>query len=164
MENKYVGYLLLGISLVIIVIILLFNSALQTIVNTSCSAVGHGDSCPMYDTITQQTILSVIIVFLVVLVALFLILSKPQKEFIFKTRTIEKKIQKKKLDTSDLKEEEKQVLELIQSNKAVFQSALIEKTGFGKAKMTRIIDRLEGKGFVERKRRGMTDVVVLKDI
>ena len=40
---------------------------------------------------------------------------------------------------------------------------LIEKTGFGKAKMTRIIDRLEGKGFVERKRRGMTNVVVLDD-
>jgi len=27
--------------------------------------------------------------------------------------------------------------------------------------MTRILDRLEGKGFVERKRRGMTNVVVL---
>ena len=37
-----------------------------------------------------------------------------------------------------------------------------QKTNFGKAKMTRIIDRLEGRGFVERKRRGMTNVVVLK--
>jgi len=40
---------------------------------------------------------------------------------------------------------------------------LIEKTGFGKAKMTRIIDRLEGRCFVERKRRGMTNIVVLKE-
>jgi len=59
--------------------------------------------------------------------------------------------------------QEKQVLDLVIENKAVFQADLIEKTGFGKAKMTRIIDRLEGQGIVERKRRGMTNVVVLKD-
>ena len=29
--------------------------------------------------------------------------------------------------------------------------------------VSRIIDRLEGKGFVERKRRGMTNVVVMKE-
>tara|TARA_Y100000310_G_scaffold79304_3_gene76019 strand:- start:11104 stop:11229 length:126 start_codon:yes stop_codon:yes gene_type:complete len=33
----------------------------------------------------------------------------------------------------------------------------------GKAKVSRIIDRLENKDIVERKRRGMTNVVVLKD-
>ena len=52
---------------------------------------------------------------------------------------------------------------MIQNNKAIFEADLIYKTGFGKAKMTRIIDRLEGKGFVERKRRGMTNVVVMKE-
>lgn len=163
MENKYVGYLLLGVSLIMIIIIFLFNNALKVIVNTSCADAGHGDSCPMYDTITQQTTLSIVIVSLVVLVAIFLILSKPQKEIILQTKTIEKKVPKKTYDLSNLKPEEKQVFELIQNNKAVFQSDLIEKTQFGKAKMTRIIDRLEGKNFVERKRRGMTNVVVLKD-
>jgi len=104
---------------------------------------------------------------LLIIVSLILIFSKPQKEIqkevIFKTRTVEKKTPKKKIDTSELKQDEKQVLELIQNNKAIFQADLIEKTGFGKAKMTRIIDRLEGKGFVERKRRGMTNVVVMKE-
>ena len=100
---------------------------------------------------------------MLIIVSLVLIFSKPQKEIIFKTRTIEKKIPRKKIDTSDLKPEEKEVLSLIINNKAVFQADLIEKTGFGKARMTRIIDRLEGKGFVERKRRGLTNVVVMKD-
>ena len=59
--------------------------------------------------------------------------------------------------------EEKTVLSLVAQNNAIFQADLIEKTGFGKAKMTRIIDRLEGKGIVERKRRGMTNVVVMKE-
>lgn len=80
-----------------------------------------------------------------------------------KTKTIHKKPEKKKINTSNLKPEEKQVLSLIQENKAIFQADLIEKTGFGKAKMTRIIDRLEGKEIVERKRRGMTNIVVLRE-
>ena len=50
----------------------------------------------------------------------------------------------------------------MQKQKTVFQADLIEQTEFGKAKMTRILDRLEGKGYIERKRRGMTNVVVLK--
>ena len=45
----------------------------------------------------------------------------------------------------------------------MFQADLIEKTGFSKARMTRIVDKLEGNDLVERKRRGMTNVVVLKE-
>ncbi|MBI2105452.1 MarR family transcriptional regulator [Candidatus Woesearchaeota archaeon] len=167
MENKNVGYLIIGISILTIFIIFLFNNAMTQIITNGCPAAHLGVSCPAYGTITQQTYLSLGVVGLLVLVGLVLIFSKPQKEIqrevIFKTKTIEKKIPKKIFDLSDLKIEEKQVFELIQNNKAIFQSDLIEKTGFGKAKMTRIIDRLEGKGFVERKRRGMTNVVVLKE-
>ena len=32
-----------------------------------------------------------------------------------------------------------------------------------KVKVTRILDKLEGRGLVERKRRGMTNVVMLKN-
>jgi len=162
MENKHVGYLLLGVSILVIVIIFLFNSTLKEIVVKSCGDV-HALSCPMNQTVNEQTYIALGVVGLLIIVSLVLIFSKPQKEIIFKTRTIEKKIPRKKIDTSDLKPEEKEVLSLIINNKAVFQADLIEKTGFGKARMTRIIDRLEGKGFVERKRRGLTNVVVMKD-
>lgn len=160
MENKNVGYLLIGISLVIILVILLFNGALRDIVNSSCTMQGH-ESCSMYDTLNQQTYLSLGIVALLVIVGLVLIFSKPQKEIIVKT--VEKKIPKKSYDLSGLKSEEKQVFNLVKENGTIFQADLIEKTGFGKAKMSRVIDRLEGKGLVERKRRGMTNVVVLKE-
>jgi len=161
MENKYVGYLLIGISILIIIVILMFNSALKEIISTSCG-LEHGQVCPMTKTVNEQTYVSFGVVGLLVIVALILIFSKPQKEIIFKTRTIEKKAKRKIIHTEDLKPEEKQVLELIQVNNAIFQADLIEKTGYGKAKMTRIIDRLEGHGYVERKRRGMTNVVVMK--
>ena len=163
MENKNVGWLIIGISALIVGIIFLFNNAMKRIIDSGCSMMHDLGYCPAYTTINQQTYLALGIVGLLVVVGLILIFSKPQKEIIFKTRTVEKKASHKKIDTTELKSEERQVLNLVQRNKAVFQSELVEKTGFGKAKMTRIIDRLEGKGFVERKRRGMTNVVVMKE-
>jgi uncharacterized membrane protein len=160
-ENKYVGYLILGVSVLMIMIIVLFNNALEDIVSSSCSMAGHGDSCPMYDTIAKQTNLSFGIVAILILIGIVLVFSKPYKEVII--RTVEKKRRPKKFDLSDLKSEEKIVFNLVRVNKTIFQADLIDKTDIGKAKMTRIIDKLEGRGFVERKRRGMTNVVVLKE-
>src|SRR3989338_547785 len=162
MENKNVGYLILGISILIIGIISLFNSTLRDFVTNSCS-LAHGDlySCPMYDTITQQTYLALGIVGLLIVVGLVLIFSKQTEKIIIKK--VEGKHKKKKIDFSGLNNEERHVLKLVEENKTIFQADLIEKTGFGKAKMTRILDRLEGKGFVERKRRGMTNVVVMRE-
>ena len=131
----------------------------SAMVTAMCSM--EASSCPMYKSIDKQTYLSLGIIGLLILVGIVLIFSKPQKEIIIKK--VEAKKTKKKFDVSELKSEEKKVLELIQNNKAIFQAELIEKTGFGKAKITRILDRLEGKGFVERKRRGMTNIVVLKE-
>jgi len=160
MENKQVGYLLIGVSILVIFVIFLFNSALKDIVAASCEGE-HGLSCPMTQTVNQQTYLALGIVGLLVIVAIVLIVSKPQKEVIIKTKTIHKKKSSKKIDISELRNEDKEVFKIIKEQKTIFQADLIEKTDFGKAKMTRILDRLEGKGFVERKRRGMTNVVVL---
>ncbi|MCM2325300.1 MAG: MarR family transcriptional regulator [Candidatus Woesearchaeota archaeon] len=51
---------------------------------------------------------------------------------------------------------------IIGAEGTVFQSELVERTGMTKVKITRILDKLEGKGIIERKRRGMTNVVILK--
>ena len=47
------------------------------------------------------------------------------------------------------------------SNGTIFQSDLVEKSDFSKVKVSRILDKLEGRQLIERKRRGMTNVVVL---
>jgi len=161
MENKNVGYMVLGISVLIVIIIFMFKSTLTSFVDASCT-IAHGEEyCPMYDTITQQTYLALGITGLLVIIGLALIFSKPEKEIIVKT--IQKKKPEKKYDLSGLKPEERQVLALVQENKTIFQADLIEKLGFGKAKVSRILDRLEGKEFIERKRRGMTNIVALKE-
>ncbi len=157
MENKYVGYILIGVSALIILNMLIFQSMIGDLDEGTCTV----DSCPYHSSFNKLIYLSYSTVGLLIIVALVLIFSKPKEKIVIKK--IKERSQRVKIDISDLKTEEKQVLKMISEQKAIFQADLIEKTGFGKAKVTRIIDRLEGKGLVERKRRGMTNVVVLKE-
>lgn len=59
--------------------------------------------------------------------------------------------------------EEAKIFDLIASSGGmIFQNELVEKSQLSKVKITRILDKLEAKGIVERRRRGMTNVVILK--
>ena len=60
-------------------------------------------------------------------------------------------------------EEEKSIMSLVISEDgSVYQSDLIKKLNLSKVKISRLLDKLEGKGFIERRRRGMTNIVILK--
>ena len=63
-----------------------------------------------------------------------------------------------------LDKDEKKVIDLLlNEGNAVFQASLMEKLEIGKVKTTRLLDKLEAKQLIERKRRGMNNIVVLKD-
>ena len=157
MENKQVGWLILGIAAVMLVVVLLFNFGLKDIVGQTCS---HGPSCGMYGTIRTQTWISVTIVGVIVIIGLFIMFSKPKEKIVVKN--IREK--KKKLDISGLEKDERQVVDsLLKEGNAMFQADLMEKLEIGKVKMTRLLDKLEAKQIIERKRRGMNNLVVLKD-
>ena len=68
------------------------------------------------------------------------------------------------IDTSRFNEEELMIYASLQENHgSMYQSDLIKKTGMTKVKITRVLDKLEHEDkIVERKRRGMTNLVVLK--
>ncbi len=159
MENKHVGWIIVGIAVLLVVIIFLFQNALQDIVGLSCGAE-HSLSCPMNQTINQQTYLALAIVGILLIIGIVLIFTEPKEKIIIK----KVKERKKKLDTSKLDKEEKKVVNLLlKENKAMFQSTLMEKLEIGKVKTTRLLDKLEAKQFIERKRRGMNNIVVLRD-
>jgi uncharacterized membrane protein len=160
MKNKNVGYLVVGIAIIIVIIIMIFNAGMRSIVDETCS---HGSECTMYDTIKTQTYLSFTIAGLVFIIGLFLVFSRPEEieKIVVKTKIIKEK--KKKLDFSDLEKDERKIVELIQSeNGGMFQADLMEKMEIGKVKTTRLLDKLESKQLVERKRRGMNNIVVLR--
>ena len=157
MENKHVGLLIMGIAFVMAIIIWIFNSALSKIVGATCT---HGSECTMYYTINIQTGLSLSIVAVILIIGLFIMFSKPKEKIIIKKI----RERKKKLNLSNLDKDEKKVIDLLlKENKAMFQSDLMEKLEIKKVKTTRLLDKLEAKQLIERKRRGMNNIVVLKD-
>jgi hypothetical protein len=157
MENKHVGGLVIGIAVVMVIIVLIFNFAMKDIVGKSCT---EGPTCPMWGTIATQTWLSLSITGIVLIVGLFIMFSKPKEKIIIKTI----KEKKKKINLNGLDKNEKEVIEILQKeNGAIFQSTLMEKLGIGKVGITRLLDKLEAKQFIERKRRGMNNIVVLKN-
>lgn len=161
MENKNVGFMIVGIASIMFLIVIIFSSTLKEASQKDCILIHGTDTCPMYDTITKQTYMAVFLVIIMGIIGLALIFSKPSERIVIK-RIKEKQI-KRKFNDLNLKPEEKIILKLIQKDGTIFQAEIIEKTGFGKAKVSRILDKLEGKDFIERKRRGMTNVVVLKN-
>ncbi len=59
--------------------------------------------------------------------------------------------------------EEAKIFEIItQSNGMAFQHELVQKLNLSKVRVTRLLDKLEAKGLVERRRRGMTNIIVLR--
>ncbi|MFH1307980.1 MAG: MarR family transcriptional regulator [archaeon] len=157
MENKHVGSLILGIAIVMAILVLMFNTVLKDNLDLTCS---HGPTCEMYSSLKVQTWISLSIVAVVAIIGLVIMFSKPKEKIIFK----KVKEKSKKIDLSKLDKDEKKVIELLQQEgKAIFQASLMEKLEIGKVKATRLLDKLESKGLIERKRRGMNNIVVLKD-
>lgn len=168
MRNRNVGVIVIGIALLIGFIIWAFNRAMTKIVSTSCS---HGTSCPMWGTINFQTNVSIGVMVFVILVGLYLIFfAKEEKVIETKIVKVKEQIKPKEVTKEnyekvmkELADDEKLVLEkIIEAEGTIFQSDLVDKSGFTKVKVTRILDKLEGKAIIERKRRGMTNVVILK--
>lgn len=160
MQDKTAGYFIILISALVGFIIYLFNKALKEIVALSCD---HGASCPMWGTINFQTNISLTIMTTLILVGLYLIFSKNIKDYILKKTKLKTRINKKTLLQKAKNPEERLILEcILEKGTSIFQSDLVEKTKLSKVKITRILDRLETRNLIERKRRGMTNIVILR--
>jgi hypothetical protein len=167
MRNRIVGTIIVAIAILMVFIIYSFNRGLTDIINASCS---HGSSCPMWGTIDFQTNMSLGITVFVALIGLYLVFFGEEEKVITRIKTIAQQVAPRiptkanyKGVLSGLPTDEKAVLNtVIDSEGSIFQSEIIEKTGFNKVKVSRILDRLEGKNVIERQRRGMTNVVLLK--
>jgi uncharacterized membrane protein len=60
-------------------------------------------------------------------------------------------------------EDEHRIYQLImEDGGSILQSKLVQVTGFPKGKVSIILDKLEARGLLERKRHGMSNMVVLK--
>lgn len=167
MKNRIVGILVIIIAILIGFIIFSFNMAMTDIVSTSC---GHGSSCTMWDTIEFQTNVSIGILIFVVVLGIYLIFFSKEEKIVTRIKKIHPQVETRKPTKdnyrkimSKMKKEEKKIFEkILDSDGSVAQSQIVSDFGLSKVKVSRILDKLEGKGLVERRRRGMSNIVILK--
>jgi len=157
MRNKNVGFLILGIAVIMIIMVILFNNLIKQNIGLTCS---HGPTCEMYNGLNIQTWISYIIIGVIILIGLFLIFAREHEKIILKTKTVKEK--RKAISYEGLDKQEKELVKILEKENAVFQSTLMEQLSIGKVGMTRMLDKLEAKQIIERKRRGMNNIVVLK--
>lgn len=159
-SQKNLGSLLVGFSIILLIILAIVKVNIDKEESFLCEIV-HAtpgvdiEQCPAHESSNSWLlILAFVMAFLVLASGFYLI---------FSTMKIQPEIHAKHVDTSKFDSEEKKIYELLnQNNGSLYQSDLIKETGFSKVKITRIIDKMESRGIVERKRRGMTNIVVLK--
>jgi len=112
----------------------------------------------LVNNIPVSAVIGMVIDLCLALFGIFLIFTEKH------TRKVESEIKEKwKKIVKELSGEDKLIYEIIGNDGGfIFQNELVEKSGMNKVRVTRILDKLEAKGLLERKRRGMTNVVTLK--
>ena len=167
MRNRIVGFIILGIALLIGFITYSFNRALTSIINASCS---HGSTCPMWGSLNFQTNVSIGVTVFVALIGIYLIFFGREEKIVTKIKRIREQFEARKITKENyhgimknLDKEEKLVFgKIIDAQGAILQSDIVAKTKLNKVKITRVLDKLEVMELIERKRRGMANIVILK--
>ncbi len=136
------------------------NSSIATLVFSITSLIGGGGFLAGFTLVFIGSIFGISYS--------YVISSRPSypehRETAIKTNVKSEKVVPAKNVSKLLKPEERELYNLIEkADGAIFQAELVEKSGFTKVKITRILDRLEGRGIIERRRRGMTNIVILKN-
>lgn len=155
----------IGSVLIAVFIVLLFLLTFIKMDNDSksivlCEAYNEQDidmeDCPVHKSnFSWMIIIAYGIGFVMLVAGVYLIFSD-------RLKTEEKK-GFRQINLSKLNDEEKKCYEILKNNGgSSYQTDLIKETGYSKVKITRILDKLESMGILDRKRRGMTNIIVLK--
>jgi uncharacterized membrane protein len=152
----------LGVLIVIFAIGMAFVSVPPTIQRAVADAAActstNGTPMTWYEHLPAEFFLSVSFVIIMGVIGTFLSLRSHDREKMDKAMVMKLNEVKKKL-----KGDEKTIYETVANNEGViFQSELVEKVGFPKTKVSRILDKLEGKGLIERRRRGLSNIILIK--
>ena len=152
MDNRQVALLLFALTAVIAFIAWSYDNALNSRVNEQCS---HGLSCPMYATIDAQRNLAIGLIALLIIASGVIFFWQPVVKIV-------KEFTEKPKAPPRLEGDEKLVFGMVSRKGTMYQGDILKETGFSKVKVSRILDTLEKKELVERKRRGMANLVVVK--
>ncbi len=157
-NQKNIGLILIGFAIILIVILSFIKAGVDRQGAFLCEAVSSNPNldmaqCPAHDSLISWLIFMAFgLSFLILGAGIYMVFMPMKKEEEFK-----------KIDLSKLSDEEKKIYNLLKENEgSMYQSDIIKETGFSKVNITRILDKMESKKIIDRKRRGMTNIVILK--
>jgi hypothetical protein len=152
---RWLGVVIILISVFMSFLLFWFIDALSQSSEDSCTC---GDSCSMVKfKIPAFFYVGVAGVILLLIIGILMLLKGKDIQGVDDSRhSWESNILK--LDV-----EEKEIYaQIMASGGTMFQSELVEKMGWSKVKVTRTLDSLESRRYLERRRRGLTNIIVLK--
>ncbi len=153
MNFKQLGFLLIIIGLLSFGIFWQFTVRLNEELHKSCPL--PLESCPFRTSLPIESYFGFSVSGIITLLGVFLFAKRQIK--IAETKKDWNKIMK------TLEGCERNVFAAVKDGGGlIFQNELIKKTGFSKVKVSRVLDKLEMKNLIERRRRGMSNIVVLK--
>lgn len=166
-EQKKLGYFLIFFSIALIIVLVFVKADNDRQGVFLCEAVAANPSltmadCPAHNSPISWLLFAAFGISFLVMAAGFYLAFLPGKNVKSggSSNTVAREIS---VDTSKLDDDEKRVYEFLKDKEgSAYQSDMIKELDLSKVKATRIIDKLESKGVVERKRRGMTNIVVIK--
>lgn len=162
-ENKTMIGVIAIVLVLFAVTVFFYNQTLNNLAATSCTDM---NSCPHEKIVETQNIIIAALLIVIVIMAGWLIYSaysKKDEKGSAPDAASREKQKPRKVDASSLDDEEKKILSFLQQRKgSVFQSEIRVRTGFSKVKVSRLLDKMEQKNIIERKRRGMANLVVLR--
>jgi len=149
---KLIGAVLVGVSVLLVILLSLIKAGLDEQSAFLCSVVSSSDmdmsSCPVHKSNTSWLLIVAFSMSFLALGAGAFLLLKPLAE---------------RKAFPKLDEQEKQVYDLLKSHEgSLYQSDILKEAQLSKVKLTRLLDKMEQKGILERKRRGMTNIIVLR--
>ncbi len=158
-QNKTLGSLLVALGIILLFALTFAKIDIDKQSTVLCEKFHEANdmkNCPVHKSnLSWLIIVAYAVNFLILLVGFYLLFFTKINE--------EVKKEFKNVDVSKLDEEERRFYDIIKhKDGSAFQTDLIKETGFSKVKTTRILDKLEMKGVLERKRRGMTNIIVLR--
>jgi uncharacterized membrane protein len=160
MNLKIVGWILILIGIALIVFAIM-NNYLSSLVIPYLTPQMCTQHC---NTLTLENYVLFALIVLSLGVGVYLLFFyKTKAEVEVKEAAREAKPKQSPLNLKSLTPDERKIIEIVNEGGGVlFQSEIVEKTGFPKAKVSRILDRLEAREVVERRRRGMTNAIMIK--
>jgi uncharacterized membrane protein len=159
-KNKQLGYGILAFGIVLILLLSFIKAQVDEEGAILCDAFSSNPALDMNDCPAHKNSASWYITAAFAVAALVLA-AGGYLSFVQKPEPDSREF--RKVDDASLDNEEKNVYSMLKNSRgSMYQSDIMKATGYSKVKVTRILDRLEAKEIVERRRRGMTNIIVLK--